>query len=197
MRRRMVSTEQKITVNEETQTVKSNRGTASTGEAPKEKKKKGRMVSKGTAKDDDSPSEAPGAGKLNGTEDGEVESLSAPVPRSKTNYETAEGIPRNMTIPDPLVLEKTPKPANSTRIASWNIVSLKSSMGKGLLRYIEAEDADVVLLTETKVSTMRRSKLEQGFRYSDARSLLLSPVQRCAYGRRPDHTVPVSNVGGR
>ncbi|MCO5566042.1 hypothetical protein L7F22_019717 [Adiantum nelumboides] len=43
-----------------------------------------------------------------------------------------------------------PEPKSSSRIASWNIISLKSSMGKGLIRYIEAEDADVVFLSETK-----------------------------------------------
>lgn len=83
-----------------------------------------------------------------GEQNGKAESLSAPEPRSKTNYEAAEGLPRNMTIPDPLKL--TPKPKGSSRIASWNIISLKSSMGKGLIRYIEAEDADVVFLSETK-----------------------------------------------
>ncbi|PWN34105.1 DNase I-like protein, partial [Meira miltonrushii] len=57
-------------------------------------------------------------------------------------------LPRNLTIPDPL--ELSPKPEGSSRIASWNIISLKSSMGKGLIRYIAAEDADVVFLSETK-----------------------------------------------
>ena len=81
-------------------------------------------------------------------QDDKVESLSAPIPRSKTNYEAAEGLPRNLTIPDPLELSQ--KPTGSSRIASWNIISLKSSMAKGLIRYIEAEDADVIFLSETK-----------------------------------------------
>lgn len=62
-----------------------------------------------------------------------------------------EDTPKNMAIADPLQLDNTPRGAGVTRITSWNIVSLKSSLGKGLLRYLEAEGADVVILTETKV----------------------------------------------
>lgn len=102
-----------------------------------------------TAKETKSPKK----GKKEQVDEGEeqndeVESLSAPEPKSKTNYEAAQGLPRNLTIPDPLELSQKPK--GSSRIASWNIISLKSSMGKGLIRYIEAEDADVVFLSETK-----------------------------------------------
>jgi hypothetical protein len=89
-------------------------------------------------------------GDANG--DGPV-SLSAPPPGgSKMDTLAAPEIPKNTTIDDPVTLENAPKKEGTTRLMSWNIISLNSSMGKGLMRYIEAEQADVVVLTETKVS---------------------------------------------
>lgn len=88
-----------------------------------------------------------------GTEQAAEVSLSAPPPGgSKMDTLAPPDVAKNMSIDDPLTLDSTPKPAGTTRIVSWNIVSLKSSMTKGFLRYIEAEQADVVFLTETKVS---------------------------------------------
>lgn len=63
-----------------------------------------------------------------------------------------EGCPLNTEIPNPLTLADSPRPSTSIRIASWNIVSLKSAEPKGLVRYIEAEDADILVLSETKVN---------------------------------------------
>lgn len=45
-----------------------------------------------------------------------------------------------------------PTTPGSIRVTTWNITSLKSSEPKGMMRYIEAEDADIVVLTETKVN---------------------------------------------
>ncbi|UZJ55340.1 hypothetical protein CBS101457_004660 [Exobasidium rhododendri] len=106
---------------------------------------------------DDSPSSTPKkrrpkkAKKAEG-EDGPV-SLSAPPPGgSKMDTLAAPELPKNTTIDDPVVLDNTPKKDGTTRIMSWNVISLNSSMKKGLVRYIEAEQADVVILTETKVN---------------------------------------------
>lgn len=63
-----------------------------------------------------------------------------------------EGCPKTVDIPNPLSFEDAPRGAGKTRIATWNIVSLKSAEPKGLVRYLEAEDADIVFLSETKVN---------------------------------------------
>jgi hypothetical protein len=94
-------------------------------------------------------------------DDGTPKSLSAPPPGgSKMDTFAAAELPINLTIDDPLVLDNTPKKEGTTRIMSWNVLSLKSSMTKGFMRYIEAEQADVAILTETKVGA---------FFYSDER----------------------------
>lgn len=79
-------------------------------------------------------------------------SPSPAAPTSKEDLVSFDGCPLNTTVPSPLILSSTPRPASSVRIASWNIVSLKSAEPKGLVRYLEAEDADVVVLSETKVN---------------------------------------------
>ncbi|KAJ1024078.1 hypothetical protein NDA16_002917 [Ustilago loliicola] len=45
-----------------------------------------------------------------------------------------------------------PTAPGAVRMTCWNITSLKSSEPKGMMRYIEAEDADIVVLSETKVN---------------------------------------------
>jgi hypothetical protein len=99
-----------------------------------------------------SPSKRKTKAKKGGNEDSGPVSLSAPPPGgSKMDTLAAPELPKNVTIDDPLTLDNTPKKSGTTRISSWNILSLKSSMEKGLMRYIEAEQADVLILTETKV----------------------------------------------
>ncbi|KAJ3111816.1 hypothetical protein HDU96_005328 [Phlyctochytrium bullatum] len=56
--------------------------------------------------------------------------------------------PTNTKIPDNLVFP--PLDPGMVKIATWNIVSVQSSMKKGLLDYILAEDADILCLCETK-----------------------------------------------
>jgi len=58
--------------------------------------------------------------------------------------------PKNTTLPEDLSL--APCADGCVRLLTYNIVSLRSSEKKGLLRYLRAENADVVVLTETKVN---------------------------------------------
>lgn len=89
-------------------------------------------------------------------DDNTPKSLSAPPPGgSKMDTLASSELPKNMTIDDPLVLDNAPKKPGTTRIMSWNILSLKSSLAKGFTRYLDAEQADVVILTETKVSIQK------------------------------------------
>ncbi|CBQ71392.1 related to exodeoxyribonuclease [Sporisorium reilianum SRZ2] len=60
-------------------------------------------------------------------------------------------LPKNTEMPASLSYPR-PSDPSSVRITSWNITSLKSSEPKGMMRYLEAEDADIVVLSETKVN---------------------------------------------
>ena len=74
----------------------------------------------------------------------------SPAAPSGNDILAAEGLPKNTSMPDKL--EFTRPADGCVRITAWNITSLKSSEPKGLFRYIDAEDADIVVLSETKVN---------------------------------------------
>ncbi|GAK67500.1 exodeoxyribonuclease iii [Moesziomyces antarcticus] len=61
------------------------------------------------------------------------------------------GLPKNTEMPATLSYARPAAP-ESVRITAWNITSLKSSEPKGMMRYIQAEDAHIVVLSETKVN---------------------------------------------
>ncbi|GAC94340.1 DNA lyase [Pseudozyma hubeiensis SY62] len=70
----------------------------------------------------------------------------------KSEDTTADpSLPKNTEMPASLSYAR-PSAPGSVRITSWNITSLKSSEPKGMMRYLEAEDADIVVLSETKVN---------------------------------------------
>lgn len=75
----------------------------------------------------------------------------SPAAPSGVDHTAPPEIPRNTALPGKIEYAR-PQP-ECTRIAAWNITSLKSSDGKGLMRYLRAEDADIVVLTETKVNS--------------------------------------------
>ncbi|KAF8343897.1 Endonuclease/exonuclease/phosphatase [Cantharellus anzutake] len=58
------------------------------------------------------------------------------------------GMPTNKVLP--AVLKFDPK--QGVRIVSWNICGLAAAIKKGLLKYLTAEDPDIIVLTETKVN---------------------------------------------
>ncbi|CAO1634593.1 unnamed protein product [Parajaminaea phylloscopi] len=104
--------------------------------------------------DDKPPAEsaAPKKSRRKATAGGEDESPAAPRGNKDFDILAFEGFPKNVDIPKDLSFPDTPRPAGSIRVSSWNIVSLKSAEPKGLVRYIEAEDADIVFFSETKVN---------------------------------------------
>ncbi|TIB74294.1 hypothetical protein E3Q23_02713 [Wallemia mellicola] len=57
--------------------------------------------------------------------------------------------PTNKQLPDEL--SPYDKPENVTRFACWNIAGYNASVKKGLHKYIKAEPADLLVLTETKI----------------------------------------------
>ncbi|KAI0807326.1 Endonuclease/exonuclease/phosphatase [Fomes fomentarius] len=52
----------------------------------------------------------------------------------------------------PVQISFPPKIEGTVRIAAWNICGLAAAQKKGFRYYVEAEDADIVVLTETKVN---------------------------------------------
>ncbi|KAI0721107.1 Endonuclease/exonuclease/phosphatase [Cerioporus squamosus] len=52
----------------------------------------------------------------------------------------------------PVHISFPPKTEGTVRIATWNICGLAAAQKKGFKYYVEAEDADILILTETKVN---------------------------------------------
>ncbi|PPQ64660.1 hypothetical protein CVT26_002750 [Gymnopilus dilepis] len=64
--------------------------------------------------------------------------------QSQTPQFTNKVLPVQITLP--------PKQLGSTRIASWNVSGLAAAEKKGFKFYVEAEDPDILILTETKLN---------------------------------------------
>ncbi|KAF8511944.1 Endonuclease/exonuclease/phosphatase [Hysterangium stoloniferum] len=60
------------------------------------------------------------------------------------------GQPTNLVIP--VSISFPPKTDGVLRMSSWNVSGLMASMKKGFETYVKAEDADILVLTETKVN---------------------------------------------
>ncbi|PWN43867.1 DNase I-like protein [Ceraceosorus guamensis] len=102
-------------------------------------------------------------GKENGAVDGKVSQKARgkvayawhpSAPQGGTALDTLadESLPKNMSLPDDLKLDRARKelPEEQKRIVVWNITSLNSAEKKGMTRYLNEEDADLVFLSETK-----------------------------------------------
>lgn len=59
-------------------------------------------------------------------------------------------LPNNMVFPTKFDIP--PKPENAIKIASYNVASLPACIKKGFNTYIDAEDADIICIQETKVN---------------------------------------------
>ncbi|KPV75916.1 uncharacterized protein RHOBADRAFT_2047, partial [Rhodotorula graminis WP1] len=71
-------------------------------------------------------------------------------------------LPTNKTVPD--VVEPFPRPAaGCIRISAWNVAGLRASEKKGFSRYVEAEDADVLIVTETKTPAIPLAALDDRY----------------------------------
>lgn len=74
----------------------------------------------------------------------------AKVTKKKANAWTPfdPSLPNNMTFPTEFNIPE--KPANSIKIASYNVAGLAACIKKGFNAYIDAEDADIVCIQEHK-----------------------------------------------
>ncbi|KAH9952047.1 Endonuclease/exonuclease/phosphatase [Amylocystis lapponica] len=79
----------------------------------------------------------------------------APKPTKKAKTAPAKAAPANSQ-PTNKVLPETiafaPRTPGAVRIAAWNVCGLAAAQKKGFRHYVEAEDPDVLVLTETKVN---------------------------------------------
>ncbi|KAI0032273.1 Endonuclease/exonuclease/phosphatase [Vararia minispora EC-137] len=70
---------------------------------------------------------------------------------SATEGQTApNGQPTNKVLP--MSISFPPRVEGTTRITTWNICGLAAASKKGFKYYVEAEDSDILILTETKVN---------------------------------------------
>ncbi|KAI0797962.1 Endonuclease/exonuclease/phosphatase [Abortiporus biennis] len=69
---------------------------------------------------------------------------------SKGKGKVINSQPTNKVLPVNIVFDK--KKEGCLRVSTWNICGFNSAMKKGFKYYVEAEDADVIVLTETKVN---------------------------------------------
>ncbi|KAI9319250.1 Endonuclease/exonuclease/phosphatase [Dichotomocladium elegans] len=82
---------------------------------------------------------------------GEARVIATPKTKKGKTWEPFDpSVPNNTLFPETLSFPKTPE--GSVKIASYNVSGLNASIKKGFKRYIEAEDADIVCLQETKVN---------------------------------------------
>ncbi|KAF9160661.1 hypothetical protein BGX21_010182 [Mortierella sp. AD011] len=77
---------------------------------------------------------------------------------SETKTPLRAGSHTNTTMPNPLVLPKTPE--GCVKITSWNVSGLNASLKKGFKSYISAEDADVICLQEHKLNEPLKNTID-------------------------------------
>ncbi|KAI0709220.1 Endonuclease/exonuclease/phosphatase [Earliella scabrosa] len=107
---------------------------------PAPKKRKTTAKANGTAKKGKSKGKGKGAAKEAAKGDGGADAAAA--------SENAQ--PTNKVLP--VQISFAPKAEGTVRIATWNICGLAAASKKGFKFYVEAEDADILILTETKVN---------------------------------------------
>ncbi|KAL8293095.1 hypothetical protein RQP46_000789 [Phenoliferia psychrophenolica] len=101
----------------------------------------------------------------------------------------------------------TPKADGSVRIAAWNVCGIKACEKKGLIAYVVAEDADILVLTETKTGEPSIAELSERYphRYwgvdpkkGNAGTAVLSKLEplEVTFGF-PDSTEPQAESAGR
>ncbi|TFK42432.1 Endonuclease/exonuclease/phosphatase [Crucibulum laeve] len=70
--------------------------------------------------------------------------------KAKTTASTVNAQPTNKVLP--VTITFPPRVPGTLRLATWNICGLATSQKKGFKYYVEAEDPDILVLTETKVN---------------------------------------------
>ncbi|KAF5373853.1 hypothetical protein D9758_000677 [Tetrapyrgos nigripes] len=82
------------------------------------------------------------------TKKAKLHDASASTSQNASNASNAQ--PTNKVLP--VAISFPAKDSGSVRIATWNVCGLATSQKKGFKFYVEAEDPDILVLTETKVN---------------------------------------------
>lgn len=73
------------------------------------------------------------------------------APKKKAAWEPFDpSLPNNKTFPTTFTIPE--KPDNAIKIASYNVASLPACIKKGFNTYVDAEDADILCVQETKLN---------------------------------------------
>lgn len=72
------------------------------------------------------------------------------APKKKVWTPFDPSLPNNKTFPTTFTIP--PKPENAIKIASYNVASLPACIKKGFNTYVDAEDADILCVQETKLN---------------------------------------------
>ncbi|KAF8969848.1 Endonuclease/exonuclease/phosphatase [Flammula alnicola] len=76
-------------------------------------------------------------------------SQSSKKPRREKASPPQSTQPTNKVLPVNIVIP--PKQTGTTRVVAWNVSGFAASSKKGFSHYVEAEDADILIITETKL----------------------------------------------
>ncbi|KAA1469446.1 hypothetical protein DENSPDRAFT_796065 [Dentipellis sp. KUC8613] len=112
------------------------------------------------------PKRAASSKKRKASESDDEAGSPPPKPTKKSKVKDAEGTKAADTSDDtalapngqptnkvlPVNISFPPRIPDTTRISTWNICGLAASQKKGFKYYVEAEDPDILILTETKVN---------------------------------------------
>jgi hypothetical protein len=79
-----------------------------------------------------------------------VKKVKSSTTKKKTWEPFDPSLPNNMTFPAEFNIPA--KPEGSIKIASYNVASLPACIKKGFNTYVDAEDADILCVQETKVN---------------------------------------------
>ena len=87
-------------------------------------------------------------------------SLDEDVPKATKKQKVSASVPTHSDQPTnkvlPVDISFPPRISNTLRFATWNIAGLAASQKKGFKYYVQAEDPDILVLTETKVRVISR-----------------------------------------
>ncbi|GAA5830345.1 hypothetical protein JCM11251_001317 [Rhodosporidiobolus azoricus] len=128
---------------------------------PAAKPKKKRTKKQAAAKKDESAGEEDGDGE---DEDGKGKKKKAAKAKKPPVEPLDPSLPTNLTIPDPLSPFERPGEGR-IRISSWNVAGLRACEKKGFSRYVEAEDADILVVTETKTPEIKVPSLDSRYEH--------------------------------
>ncbi|KAI3623930.1 hypothetical protein CBS14141_003629 [Malassezia furfur] len=96
-----------------------------------------------------SASSTPKRARATPKSDADGDAPRSPAAPTGVDHVAPDWVPRNKELPKGALSFERPQEGD-VRMVIWNITSLKSSDAKGLMRYIKAEDPDVLILSETK-----------------------------------------------